>query len=91
MFPAIFLGMQSENAISAPRTAPRGWCKIKTLVAIRRRAFMGDQFVLGGARSGKPRRGSGNKAAFLEAVDEGHPQHILRDALTDRRGAPAPV
>jgi hypothetical protein len=48
-----------------------------------------DDAVLGGVRSGKPGRGSENKAPFVAAVelDEGgHPYRVRFDAIADLKG-----
>jgi transposase-like protein len=48
-----------------------------------------DEAVLGGMHSGKPGRGSENKAPFVAAVelnDHGPPQHVRFDAIEDYKG-----
>jgi hypothetical protein len=48
-----------------------------------------DDAVLGGARSGKPGRGSENKAPFMATVEfdeEGNPLHVRFDVIDDLKG-----
>jgi transposase-like protein len=104
-FQAIYLITQNKNNISALslkrhlgvsyRTAWR--VKHKLLEAMHqresRRTLQGvvfaDDAVLGGVHSGKPGRGSENKAPFVAAVeldDDGHPHHVRLDAIDDYTG-----
>ena len=71
--------------------------KHKLLEAMRRResrrllqgVVFADDAVLGGVHSGKPGRGSENKAPFVAAVEldgNGYPQHVGFDAIDDYKG-----
>jgi len=105
-FQAIYLVTQNKNNISALSLKRHlgvaystAWrVKHKLLEAMRqresRRVLQGvvfaDDAVLGGVHSGKPGRGSENKAPFVAAVeldDNGHPQHVRFDAINDCKGA----
>jgi transposase-like protein len=104
-FQAIYLVTQNKNNISAlslKRYLGVGYCtawrtKHKLLEAMTQRestrllegVVVADDAVLGGVHSGKPGRGSENKAPFMAAVelnDDGHPQHVRFDAIDDLTG-----
>ena len=105
-FQAIYLVTQNKNNISALSLKRHlgvayatAWrVKHKLLEAMHQResvrvprgVVMADDAVLGGVHSGKPGRGSENKAPFMAAVElneEGHPQHVRFDAIDDLKGA----
>jgi len=104
-FQAIYLVTQNKNNISALSLKRHlgvaystAWrVKHKLLEAMRRResrrmlqgVVFADDSVLGGVHSGKPGRGSENKAPFVAAVElngDGHPQHVRFDAIDDYKG-----
>lgn len=104
-FQAIYLVTQNKNNISALSlkrhlgvayaTAWRVKHKLLEAMAQRESArllrgvVVADDAVLGGVRSGKPGRGSENKAPFVAAVEldeEGHPHRVRFDAIDDLKG-----
>jgi len=104
-FQAIYLVTQHKNNVSALAltrflgvaysTAWRVKHKLLEAMAQREAArllsgvVMADDAVLGGKHSGKPGRGSENKAPFMAAVelsDEGHPHQVRFDAIDDLQG-----
>jgi len=104
-FQAIYLVTQNKNNISALSLKRHlgvaystAWrVKHKLLEAMRQRESLrllegvvfADDAVLGGVHTGKPGRGSENKATFMAAVeldDDGHPWHVRFDAIDDCKG-----
>jgi len=105
-FQAIYLVTQNKNNISALSlkrhlgvSYSTAWrVKHKLLEAMHQRescrllqgVVFADDAVLGGVLSGKPGRGSENKAPFMAAVeldDNGHPRHVRFDPIDDYKGA----
>jgi len=105
-FQAMYLMTQNKNNLSALslkrhigvsyRTAWRIKHKLLETMAEREShrvlngVVVADDANLGGVRTGKPGRGSENKAWFVAAVelnDKGYPQHVRLDAIDDLKGA----
>lgn len=101
-FQAIYLVTQNKNNISALSlkrhlgvSYSTAWrLKHKLLEAMRQResrrllqgVVFADDALLGGVHSGKPGRGSENKAPFVAAVEldgAGNPHHVRFDAIDD--------